>query len=525
MSLVHLLLACATSTRRLDVPRQVLFNGVIAGLVYGVLAVGHRADLPVVASHQLRLRRDRGALGAVMSPAGVPLGLELLPVACSWSSSSAPLLSAVHRAHRRAPAVRRAPRHPVRRDARRRPARDPARNCCCPARRASSTSPPRSRRSSRSAAILVRGEHIVVFVVVPLVTLALALVPGPHPVRPRDPGVGREPRCRRPRRRSSPGGCRPRCGRSPVRFAALTAVLVGPFQIGTGVGRRRQAPAPGSLLRALAAALIGGMVSTAARLARRRRRSASSRRCSTTNVINTPSLIAWCCSCSSSCWCSSAAGLARPGRRRRRRLVVLAPHQARSPKRCGRVVGPATPVARRRRSRSRGARSPLPFVITLASSQFLYSRMLLFALVALSLTVLTGWAGQLSLGQFAFVGLGAFTTAALRHRRHSLRRSAVLVGGVVGMLAAVVVGAPRAAGQGPVPRGHHARVRDRHRDSGCSSRSLFLGDTASADPAPRRTSVPSTSTRSAPTTTCASRPWRSSSWSSPAAQQRDRALA
>ena len=39
--------------------------------------------------------------------------------------------------------------------------------------------------------------------------------------------------------------------------------------------------------------------------------------------------------------------------------------------------------------------------------------MLLYALIALSLTVLTGWAGQLSLGQFAFVGVGGLTTAAL----------------------------------------------------------------------------------------------------------------
>ena len=46
-----------------------------------------------------------------------------------------------------------------------------------------------------------------------------------------------------------------------------------------------------------------------------------------------------------------------------------------------------------------------------SSQTFLFSRMLIFALVALSVTVLTGWAGQLSLGQFAFVGLGAMTTA------------------------------------------------------------------------------------------------------------------
>ena len=34
-------------------------------------------------------------------------------------------------------------------------------------------------------------------------------------------------------------------------------------------------------------------------------------------------------------------------------------------------------------------------------------------MVALSLTLLTGWAGQISLGQFAFVGLGAFCLVAL----------------------------------------------------------------------------------------------------------------
>ena len=48
-----------------------------------------------------------------------------------------------------------------------------------------------------------------------------------------------------------------------------------------------------------------------------------------------------------------------------------------------------------------------------ASDTFLFSRVLLFALVAASLTVLTGWAGQLSLGQFAFVGVGAMSMAAL----------------------------------------------------------------------------------------------------------------
>ncbi|MFJ8739443.1 ATP-binding cassette domain-containing protein [Embleya sp. NPDC127516] len=55
----------------------------------------------------------------------------------------------------------------------------------------------------------------------------------------------------------------------------------------------------------------------------------------------------------------------------------------------------------------------LPLVVTQASRHLLYGTILAFAICACSLTVLTGWAGQLSLGQMAFAGLGALTTAAL----------------------------------------------------------------------------------------------------------------
>jgi ABC-type branched-subunit amino acid transport system ATPase component/ABC-type branched-subunit amino acid transport system permease subunit len=54
-----------------------------------------------------------------------------------------------------------------------------------------------------------------------------------------------------------------------------------------------------------------------------------------------------------------------------------------------------------------------PLVLRAPSQQAALSRVLVIALVALSLSVLTGWAGQLSLGQFAFTGLGALVTAAL----------------------------------------------------------------------------------------------------------------
>lgn len=55
----------------------------------------------------------------------------------------------------------------------------------------------------------------------------------------------------------------------------------------------------------------------------------------------------------------------------------------------------------------------LPFVFTLASQHLLYASISAFAICAMSMTVLTGWAGQLSLGQMAFAGLGAYTAAAL----------------------------------------------------------------------------------------------------------------
>ena len=55
----------------------------------------------------------------------------------------------------------------------------------------------------------------------------------------------------------------------------------------------------------------------------------------------------------------------------------------------------------------------LVYVVDLPSRHQLYTSMLCYAVVGLSLTVLTGWAGQLSLGQLAFGGIGALMAAAL----------------------------------------------------------------------------------------------------------------
>lgn len=55
----------------------------------------------------------------------------------------------------------------------------------------------------------------------------------------------------------------------------------------------------------------------------------------------------------------------------------------------------------------------LPLIVTQPSKQILYATIAAYAVCALSLTVLTGWGGQLSLGQMAFAGIGALLTASL----------------------------------------------------------------------------------------------------------------
>jgi branched-chain amino acid transport system permease protein len=66
----------------------------------------------------------------------------------------------------------------------------------------------------------------------------------------------------------------------------------------------------------------------------------------------------------------------------------------------------------------------------------------LFGIVAASLVVLTGWAGQVSLGHMAFVGVGAAVGGALTHERGWDLAAAALAAGLVGGVAAVVVGYP-----------------------------------------------------------------------------------
>jgi ABC-type branched-subunit amino acid transport system ATPase component/ABC-type branched-subunit amino acid transport system permease subunit len=54
----------------------------------------------------------------------------------------------------------------------------------------------------------------------------------------------------------------------------------------------------------------------------------------------------------------------------------------------------------------------LPLVVTQSSRHLTYATILAFGICVVSVTVLTGWGGQLSLGQMAFAGVGALSAAA-----------------------------------------------------------------------------------------------------------------
>jgi len=79
----------------------------------------------------------------------------------------------------------------------------------------------------------------------------------------------------------------------------------------------------------------------------------------------------------------------------------------------------------------------------LSESQInLAAAILLFAIVGLSLVVLTGWIGQVSLGQMALVAVGAAVGGAVTDRLGWDLSIALVLGGAAGALAAVLIGLP-----------------------------------------------------------------------------------
>ena len=88
-----------------------------------------------------------------------------------------------------------------------------------------------------------------------------------------------------------------------------------------------------------------------------------------------------------------------------------------------------------------------PVLVTTPSRHRLYALMVAYAVVGLSVTIVTGWAGQIALGQMAFAGLGALTAAAFHRAGVAFIPSMLLAALVVAGIAAVIgVGALRING-------------------------------------------------------------------------------
>lgn len=70
------------------------------------------------------------------------------------------------------------------------------------------------------------------------------------------------------------------------------------------------------------------------------------------------------------------------------------------------------------------------------------SAALIYAAIALTLVVLTGWAGQISLAQFSFVGVGAFAAGHLGGAHGTGFLWAAVVGGLIAVPLGILVGLP-----------------------------------------------------------------------------------
>ena len=83
------------------------------------------------------------------------------------------------------------------------------------------------------------------------------------------------------------------------------------------------------------------------------------------------------------------------------------------------------------------------------SKQTLMAYTAIFGILAASMVLLTGWSGQISLGQFAFAGVGAGTTASLFVNAHADLMIALAMAAVSGALAALLIGIPALRLSGP----------------------------------------------------------------------------
>lgn len=89
----------------------------------------------------------------------------------------------------------------------------------------------------------------------------------------------------------------------------------------------------------------------------------------------------------------------------------------------------------------------LPYIVGL-KQQILGSVVLIYAIVAVSLVILTGFAGQISLGQWGLSGIGALVAGGLAAHLHADFFVTLLAAGVAGSVASLIVGLPALRIQG-----------------------------------------------------------------------------
>jgi ABC-type branched-subunit amino acid transport system ATPase component/ABC-type branched-subunit amino acid transport system permease subunit len=89
----------------------------------------------------------------------------------------------------------------------------------------------------------------------------------------------------------------------------------------------------------------------------------------------------------------------------------------------------------------------LPLVVGSVRANFA-SLVVIFAIVGISVVILSGWAGQVSLGQFAFCGIGAAVAGGLAVNHHADFFVTLLAAGLAGAAAALLIGLPALRVQG-----------------------------------------------------------------------------
>ena len=215
-------------------------------------------------------------------------------------------------------------------------------------------------------------------------------------------------------------------------LSAVTAILASPAK----ANAFSQALGPELLLRALTAALIAGMVSFTIAFA------------AGIALGLLESVLIWNVHLTSTVEVVMFAILLVALALRVRQLRTGPREEERSTWSFGATVAAARAVAlgrTRERVRRAGLITTAALVLLMPlvldnSRTFLVSRIFVFAMIAVSMTILTGWSGQLSLGQFALVAAGAVVAARLVG--HVPVLVLLPIGGALGAAIAVVVGLP-----------------------------------------------------------------------------------